>query len=335
MKKRRITIKQYFKYNSEIKSLHILNYSFDFGLYDIFINLYCGGCLCSIDKNKMKNFTEYVNFILKHKINNINTTPSFFNILASFNTKLKDIKYVHLGGEKVTYPMISRYNRILSTNCNIYNGYGPCECTVGCLIYKLSKKEREGVYRSLNSVPIGKPTDDSHILILDEENNQVPIGSIGEIYVSGNSLGIGYVKNEDNIGRFIELDTYENKRFYKTGDLARWLEDGNIEFIGRKDSQIKVNGFRIELSEIDTILLKFDEIIDAKTISIQLNQQNSIISIIYTSDNISVQEIKRRLADYLPYYMIPSRIIVGEIPYLSSGKVDIVKIKEKYIMGEL
>ena len=312
---------QYFSYNQFVKSLHILSYSFDFGLYDILSTLMCGGTLFCIDKNTMKNFSSYIDFIYNNEINNINVTPSFFNIISSFGKYLPSLKYVHLGGEKVTYRHIEKYNKVLNKECQIYNGYGPCECTVGCLIHEVTKEERAGEIVGVSSVPIGKPTDESYIYILDSEKNIVPINAIGEIYVVGKSVGMGYVNESYNIRKFVEFD---GKKAFATGDMAKWLPNGEVEFLNRKDTQIKINGFRVELSEIDVVIEEIEAVETAKTV-----YNGKLITFVVLRRKISFSQVRVEISKMLPYYMIPTKFVELEaFPCLESGKIDVQKLEE-------
>ena len=312
---------QYFSYNQFVKSLNILSYSFDFGLYDILSTLMCGGTLFCIDKNTMKNFSSYIDFIYNNEINNINVTPSFFNIISSFGKYLPSLKYVHLGGEKVTYRHIEKYNKVLNKECQIYNGYGPCECTVGCLIHEVTKEERAGEIVGVSSVPIGKPTDESYIYILDSEKNIVPINAIGEIYVVGKSVGMGYVNESYNIRKFVEFD---GKKAFATGDMAKWLPNGEVEFLNRKDTQIKINGFRVELSEIDVVIEEIEAVETAKTV-----YHGKLITFVVLRRKISFSQVRVEISKMLPYYMIPTKFVELEaFPCLESGKIDVQKLEE-------
>lgn len=312
---------QYFSYNQFVKSLHILSYSFDFGLYDFLSTLMCGGTLFCIDKNSMKNFSSYIDFINNNEINNINVTPSFFNIISSFGKCLPSLKYVHLGGEKVTYRHIEKFNKVLNKECQIYNGYGPCECTVGCLIHEVTKEEREGEIVGVASVPIGKPTDESYIYILDSEKNIVPINAIGEIYVVGKSVGMGYVNESYNIRKFLE---YDGKKAFATGDMAKWLTNGEVEFLNRKDTQIKINGFRVELSEIDVVIEGIEAVEAAKTV-----YNGKLITFVVLRRKIPFSQVRAEISKMLPYYMIPTKFVELEaFPCLESGKIDVQKLEK-------
>lgn len=310
------------------KTLHLLNYSFDFGLYDILSNLSNGRSLYCLNKKKIKNFRDYVTCIVQNEINNLNITPSLMNILSSFKTKMNSLSYVHLGGEKVTYEMLDQYLSVLNMKCDIYNGYGPCECTVGNALHLITEAEKRGVDRKLSSVPIGNRTDHSELFVLDENLNFVPINSIGELFIAGECIGEGYIEKEFNKNKFINCFLYnEYKYIYRTGDLVRRLENGEIEFVMRADNQIKKNGFRIELSEIDNILLKNSDILDSKTIF----SQNKIVSfVVRKSMKTQEYEIRELLKSKIPYYMFPSKIIfLSSLPILASGKIDVKLLEEK------
>ncbi len=319
-----IYLENYFKYNRNTKSLHILNYSFDFGLYDILMSLFCGGTLYSLSHDCIKGFSDYVSYINEKKINNINATPTFMNIISSFHEEIHCLKIIHLGGEKVSYPLIYKIVKVIDNKCKIFNGYGPCECTVGCLLYEITEDEKNGMIKKANSVPIGKPTDDSYIHILDENLKILPIDAIGEICVTGTSVGLGYINKKDEKDKFVR---FNKTKLYRTGDIGKWMSDGNVEFIGRNDSQVKINGFRVELSEIDNVLLSHSQIIEVITI---LNNSNHIISYIVPKNktDFDINKIRSFLSSNLPPYMIPSKIIIiDRLPKLASGKIDIYSLK--------
>jgi len=142
----------------------------------------------------------------------------------------------------------------LNNEIEIINGYGPSEATICSTFYKVNGRDAEDKY-----ITIGKTIANNNIYILDVYKKLVPIGVVGEIYISGDSLGKGYLNNPKlTEEKFIDNPFNPGAKIYKTGDLAKWLPNGNIEFIGRADNQVKLRGFRIELSEIENILLKND-----------------------------------------------------------------------------
>ncbi len=315
--------KQYFPLESTTKSFHNLNYSFDFGLYDVLATVLSAGCLYSINKQKIRSLTEYIAFINDNNIDNICTTPSFFNIISSFRTPMQSLKHLHLGGEKVTYKMIERYRKVIPENCEIYNGYGPSECTIGNTLYKVPRKESDCYI--INSVPIGSPTANSYIYILNDENQWAPLYGYGELYIGGDGLGLGYVNNEaETKSRYIPDPFDPSKKVYRSGDIGRWLPNGNIEYIDRIDNQVKINGFRIELGDIENSIIGIPEVQNAVVTVTHRGDNKNLVAFVETnSKEISSQKVKSYLTDILPQYMIPSKVIfVNSFPMTANGKVN-------------
>ena len=233
---------------------------------------------------------------------------------------------MHLDGEKVTYKMIADYMKVLDEKCEIYNGYGPSECTIGNTIYKVSKEEKISGNEKLNSVPIGFPTGCSKVQILSKENKLVPINAIGEICIYGKCLGLGYVgKSLDEI--YVENPFVKNEYMYRSGDLGKWTKDGVIEFISRKDSQIKINGFRIEINEIENVLRKCDCVKDAIILHIQKEHKDYLKAFVISNGEQRKEALNKHMKKYLPYYMIPRQIIfLDQMPVLPNGKIDRKKL---------
>ena len=151
---------------------------------------------------------------------------------------------------------------------------------------------------------------------------------MGELYIGGECLGKGYVDKKQNENKFIYIN---NKLLYRTGDLVRWLENGEIEFVTREDGQIKKNGFRIELSEIDNVIMKKEQIIECT--SVFENNRQMIISYVVSKNKIDENEIKKFVKKFLPIYMVPSRIIeIKKMPMLESGKVNVMELKQMSVL---
>lgn len=322
--------KHFFNYSEHTRFLHILNYSFDFGLFDFFISIYCGSSLYSIDKTKMTNFSQYISFINENEIDNINTTPTFFSIISSFNKKLPSLRVVHLGGEKVTYQMANKYYEVVDRqHCIVFNGYGPCEVTIGSAIHPINKAEQLEENQVLASVPIGPVTDDSYMYVLNDDGKMVPINVHGELYIGGKGVGKGYTDSSENEGKFVLIPELNPNLLYKTGDIVRWHINGQVEYVGRKDTQVKINGFRIELSEIDSKLMRNSFINQAKTIYAEKGSRKHLFSFITCNGIIEESELKSYLSERLPLYMIPIKIFVLEkFPLQTSGKIDEDALKQ-------
>jgi len=194
--------------------------------------------------------------------------PSHLNALLGAEPR-PDIlpgKYLILGGEALSRELVDRISKTNST-CEIINHYGPTETTVGSLTFKI--KPYEGPPQSL-TVPIGKPIANTRVYILDPHLKLMPTGLPGELYIGGAGLAAGYLNQPiETAVRFIPNPFSDERggRLYRTGDLTRYLPDGNVEFLGRIDHQVKVRGFRVELAEIESVLLKHSQVRQAVVIA--------------------------------------------------------------------
>ncbi|MGE0994165.1 AMP-binding protein, partial [Bacillus sp. GMa5/2] len=208
----------------------------------------------------------------------------------------------------------------LGRETKIYNEYGPTETVVGCMIHQFDIEKDKGI-----SVPIGVPAQNMKIYVLDSDLRPVPMGGIGEIYISGEGVARGYFNNQDlTRERFIVNPYSAKEKMYKSGDLARFIEGDKIEYLGRKDDQVKVRGFRIELKEIEINLQKHPSIKEVVVIDQEDYDGNRYLCAYYIENvKVKTSELFRFLQEILPVYMIPSYFIVlKEIPLTFNGKLD-------------
>jgi surfactin synthase thioesterase subunit len=215
-------------------------------------------------------------------------------------------------------------------NIALINLCGPTEATVDVSYYNCIRS------KSFCSIPIGKPIDNIQLYILDSHLNLQPIGVVGELYISGDGLARGYINNEELTKKsFIPNPFLEGKRMYKTGDLARWYSQGDIEYIGRIDHQIKIRGHRIELNEIKHQILKDKTVKDVLVICKEYNNSKHIFAYIIFNSEGDLNNIKNQLKKVLPTYMIPSFFIeVKEFPVSGNGKIDFKKLPEPVLVAE-
>ncbi len=261
--------REYFKFDEQTKALQNLNYAFDFGVFELLTTLLFGGTLHIRDKEAQLDAPGFVDYVNKHEINTIHSTPSFFRHIASHGQKIESLKILHLGGELLTWDMVNVFFGIVNDECLMYNGYGPTEATINCAIFTLGNKT---TWKEMNSesVPIGKPSANNRLYILDKNAQPVPLGISGELHVGGVALTRSYLNRPDlTAEKFISNPFTENPndRLYKTGDLARYLADGNIECLDRIDNQIKIRGFRIEPGEIEAVLSQHSDVQQAAVIT--------------------------------------------------------------------
>ena len=230
--------------------------AFDLTLTSIFAPLLSGNKIVVYHADQKDFLIEKI--FEDNEVNIVKLTPSHLKLLKE---KARDqsaqlssgIKRFIVGGELLTTELAKEIHTIYEGAVEIYNEYGPTEATIGCMVHRYQHDKDNSL-----AVPIGKATDNNWIYVLDKNLSPVPSGVIGEMYIAGLGLARGYINNEDlTKEKFIANPFVPNERIYKTGDIARWLPDGNLEYIGRNDKQVKVRGYRIELEEIEKAILQY------------------------------------------------------------------------------
>ncbi|MDP4147765.1 MAG: amino acid adenylation domain-containing protein, partial [Bacillota bacterium] len=226
-----------YKSDSKINMPMYTNISFDLTVTSTYLSLILGDSIV-IYKGEKSNFLIQ-NVIEENKTSLIKLTPSHMQLLSQINYEGDEVKKLIVGGENLSVSLAQSIHTNFKGLVEIYNEYGPTEATVGCMIYKFRYNKDCG-----QSVPIGKPSDNMRIYILDKYLKLVSRNIVGEMYISGEGLARGYLNRPELTDeKFIQNPYEPGERMYKTGDLARWLPDGNIEYIGRIDHQVKIRGF--------------------------------------------------------------------------------------------
>ncbi|BCJ94147.1 hypothetical protein acsn021_17160 [Anaerocolumna cellulosilytica] len=305
------------------KENHIVAQNAPFGFDASVQQLVClvkGYSLCILTEQIRNSAKGIIDCILGNKISVFDCTPSQLELLLneSILEKCGDILEVILvGGESIPDNMWTRL--VQEKNIDIFNVYGPAECTVDSTYYLVNGSEHE--------IPtIGTAIDNCNIHILDDEQNIVPIGSVGEIYISGFGVSRGYYNRDElNKNSFFNHTGLGSAHLYKTGDKGYYLYDGNIRYIGRSDGQVKIRSHRIELAEISTNLCKHRNIKDALiTVNESSGYKKLIAYLILKEQNeFDPQDISDFLSDYVPKYMIPNQyIVLTEWPLNQNMKID-------------
>ncbi|MGD2089144.1 MAG: amino acid adenylation domain-containing protein [Candidatus Aminicenantes bacterium] len=334
------------------------SYVFDVSIAELFGWFWDGGRLVILQRGGEKDPTAILNAIERGRITHINFVPSMFNVFLdelSFKNinKLSSLKYIFLAGEVLLPELVEKFRR-LRTGIPLENIYGPTEGTIYSSKYPLSQWQ-------WGSIPIGKPMGNVRLYIFDKDNHLQPIGVPGELGIAGIGLARGYLnqpeltaekfdhdlwdyhdeKNQKFLqgsrGRFLQKEPPGRRRqkIYRTGDWARWLPDGNIDFLGRIDHQVKVRGFRIELEEIENRLLSYGNIKDAVVIAGK-GQARETYLCAYVLLKEEVEEwasrLRTYLSEHLPAYMVPSYFVrLERMPLTPSGKVDLKALPEPQI----
>lgn len=282
--------------------------------------LYGGRCVLYPDKIPTPEALNRI--IQEQRVNTLFLTTALFNLMIDTTPEgLFGVKELLFGGESVSIPHVRCALELLPIT-QLIHAYGPSECTVFTCCYPIPKQLAQNVHL----IPIGKPIGDRTVYLLDEDLHKVPIGVPGELYVGGASVARGYL-NQPTLTRekFIPNPFIEGDTLYKTGDLVRRLPDGNLEFISRIDTQVKICGFRIELAEIEAVLIQNPEIKQVLVIVREDEPGNKLlVAYLMAKDNSqTLSSLRNFLQKKLPDYMIPAAFVFIEaFPLSSNGKIN-------------
>ncbi len=300
--------------------LQLSNYAFDGSAFDIFGALLNGAKLILFNQKNLLDMYNLSSLIKNERITVFFTTTALFNTLVDVNIEcFKNIRKVLFGGERVSVHHVKKALEYIGKD-KILHMYGPTESTVYTTFYPVNE-----INEKWETVPIGKPLANTKVYILDQNQNLQMIGVAGELYISGDGLADGYLKRPElTREKFISYPFKSGEIMYKTGDLARWLPDGNIEFIDRIDSQVKIRGFRIELGEIEQCLLKHEHVQEVIVVAQQEFKGSKYLCAYVVSDHeLNRAELKKYLSSNLPEYMIPAYFVQLErLPLNPNGKID-------------
>lgn len=308
--------------------------SFDLTVTSIFTPL-IGGNRIIVYRDDGREYVLY-RIIKENKATVVKLTPSHLSLLVDKDYRYSSIKRFIVGGEDLKVSLAASIQKSFGKDIEIYNEYGPTETVVGCMIHKFNPDTDTGL-----SVPIGIPADNVQIYILDRDLNPLPHECIGEMYISGDGVARGYLNQPELTNeKFIANPFIQGKRMYKTGDLAKFLMNGKVEYAGRADQQVKIRGHRIELGEIDKRLADFEAVTNATVIDRQDENGNKYLcAYIVTKEKVTddprlVREIREYLAKSLPDYMIPAQfVLLPEIPLTQNGKIDRHLLPEPRLTG--
>lgn len=302
--------------------------AFDASVEEIWLGFANGSTLIAGTDKTLRSGIGLIEFLKQHEVTVLSCVPT---LLAILEPSINSLRLLILGGEVCSADLIKRWS---SPNLKILNTYGPTEATV-VTTYSECHPDKP--------VTIGKPLPNYEVMIIDENLMPVSAGTAGELCISGACLTKGYLNRPDlNQTKFISNPALNNKRHYRTGDLCRLLENGEIQFLGRIDDQVKLRGFRIELSEIEAVIKDFSGIANAAVITHELSPGvQSLVAYLMphkkagqTAD-IKVEQLTEHLHAQLPDYMMPSIFeIIVDFPLLTSGKIDRKNLPKPHFHNE-
>ncbi|MED0669707.1 amino acid adenylation domain-containing protein [Aneurinibacillus aneurinilyticus] len=311
--------------------LQFASYSFDASIAETFSALFWGARLHLLSNMERVAIEEFANAAERVKATGALALPTaFFKQIAAYledNSirKLRTIKRIIVAGEALTGETVRLWQKRFGLDINIFNAYGPTECTVGTTIYLVEKEvPSEQVY-----IPIGKPYDNYETYIIDPNGKLCPIHVPGELYIGGAGLAKEYLNKPDKTAEAFIPHLFSDApgaRLYKSGDIVRLLADGNIEYVGRKDNQVKIRGHRIEMDEIEDAFAKQQDVEHVAVVAKTADDGNKRLVAYYSACSaypLDEGNIRKFLAKSLPAYMIPEQFIYLEnMPVSPTGKID-------------
>ncbi|WP_432401628.1 non-ribosomal peptide synthase/polyketide synthase [Wukongibacter sp. M2B1] len=300
------------------------SHCFDVSVWQFFAALTIGARIAIYPNEVVVDVRQFTDRIIEDGVTVLEVVPSVLVVMIEHmkeqGKRAEELKYLLVTGETVKADLIEKWFEI-SKETKVVNAYGPAEASDDVTQHTMTEVPKG------ESIPIGKPIQNISIYIVDQDMKLCPVGVKGEICVSGIGVGRGYLNNPEKTKEvFMEDPFIEEKgvRLYKTGDIGRWLENGNIEFYGRKDYQVKIRGHRIELEEIETRILKHPKVKEAVVVDkAEATGEKTLCGYIVFEGGTKAGELREYLQEYLPGYMIPTYIVpIEKMPLSSNGKVD-------------
>lgn len=316
-----------YKISEEDQTSLFSSVAFDLSYTCIWASLLTGATLHVQEDAEYFDPQALITYLKNKDITYIKLTPSHLTLLLNSGHKEEisklSLRLIVLGGEEIRMQDIEKYFE-QNHKPVFVNEYGPTETTIG-VIYEDITPENLDSYK--NRPTIGKPTHNHHIFILDDEARLLPVGIAGEICIAGRGVARGYLNREElTREKFIDNPYTPEKysKLYRTGDIGRWLPDGKIEYLGRNDNQVKINGHRAELEEITTVLLSYQDITDAVTI-VRKDEEDlqELVAYVVTENDLDRNAVHAFLEKQLPAYLVPRYFVqMSRIPLTANGKVN-------------
>ena len=310
------------------KYLLLSSYAFDSSVAGIFHSLTTGGTLVVPPADARLDPQEISRLIYENQATHVLTFPSLYSALLeqASAAQIASLKTVIVAGEACPRSLVDQHYRVLA-GASLFNEYGPTEATVWSTVYECEPGESD------RAVPIGRPVANTQCYVLDENGQSVPIGVPGELYIGGEGVTAGYLNRLDLTQANYVSNPFTkdpNARLYRTGDLVRWLSDGNLEYLGRRDQQVKINGLRIELGELEAMLAQHPDVREAVVLANTNGSRELHLSAYIATreeNQTSSNELRSFLKSRLPADMIPSSFhLMESFPRTPNGKVDRQKL---------
>lgn len=312
---------------------------FDVSVWELFWWGMAGATLCLLEPGYEKFPLALIERIAQHQVTVVHFVPTMLNAFLHHvqeheeSAKLASLRQVFTSGETLTPAHLKTFNAVLrdTNSTRLTNLYGPTEATIDVTYFDCPA---EG---EVQRVPIGKPIDNIELVIINQQNEQAAVMETGELCIAGVGVARGYINNPHlTAEKFVSHPWRPETKMYKTGDLARWLPDGNIEFLGRADQQVKIRGIRIEPGEIEAVIIEHGSVQQCVVVLEQERENIArLVAYIVPKADFSLPNLKKYISQILPDYMIPDLfILLPDVPLTPSGKVNRQALtKQKPLFG--
>lgn len=326
---RLVADEEYFPFCSDWNILQSSTLVFDASVFEVYGALLNGATLHLMDTETLLNGESLKEWLAKQPIDVMFLTTPLFHQLVHVDVSIFDsVHNLVVGGDVLLAKQAGKLKEY-NPKIRLFNGYGPTENTTFSTFYEVPAEVSE-------NVPIGKPISSSTAYIWDAQNKPVKNGETGELYVGGEGVGRGYINDEKLTEQKFLTHPDTGERLYRTGDLARWKKDGNIEFVGRADTQIKMRGFRIELQEIQKAVNGLHAVRECVVLCETCEEEKTLTAYLVLQEEIEREALQEQLQRILPSYMIPNEIIIVKyLPLNLNGKIDkhqLAQIKQQQKM---
>ncbi|HET8824042.1 MAG TPA: amino acid adenylation domain-containing protein [Terriglobales bacterium] len=308
-----------------LRMANVSTLSADLGNTPIFAALASGGCLHMVPDDVLLDGKLYGEYAVREKIDLLKIAPSHLRALMATGDPARVLppKHLVIGGESLHWDFVRQIRN--SSPCKILNHYSPTETTIGCLTFET---EADSALASVTAVvPLGRPIGNMKVYVLNQDLQPVPVGVPGDLYIGGRGVSNGYLGRPDLTAEKFMPDPLKSKsglRFYRSGDRARFLPGGIIEFLGREDNQVKVRGFRVELGEVEAVLSRHPAIEQAVVVFKQFSGGDQrLVAFAIVQGKPADSELREFMLRYVPDYMVPSSFMyVDAFPLNANGKAD-------------
>ncbi|MEJ8546228.1 amino acid adenylation domain-containing protein [Brevibacillus borstelensis] len=325
-------LKEYRLDRFPVSLLQIASTSFDVFVGDLVRTVISGGRMIICPETSKLDLPALYQLIHEHQVSIVESTPALliplFDYIYDCELQVDSMKLLILGSDQLALRDYQKLVERFGGKMRIVNSYGTTETTIDSSYFESGLDELLERYANKSQVPIGKPMPNTTYYILDEQLQPQPIGVPGELYIGGRGVAKGYYRREElTKAKFLEDPFSPGSRMYRTGDIARWNENGVVEFIGRNDNQIKVRGYRVEIGEIEKVILTYPHIKNA-AVHVHTNDNGVQMICAYVTSSVPsferhFDELNTYLCQRLPDYMIPTHyILLGSLPLTHNAKVD-------------